>query len=122
MIKLKRIHEPAAVADGYRALVDRQWPLGVNKEDARLTEWLRDIAPSDELRQWFGQAPERFAEFGERYRGELGDPSRAGHLDRLRRLAKQGTVTLLFGARDAKHNGAVVLHDVLTGKGAVAAK
>lgn len=91
-------------------LVDRLWPRGMSKERAKLTLWLKEIAPSDGLRRWFGHDPARFAEFARRYRAELGANSEAG---RLEELVKAGRVTLLYGARDEKHNEARVLADYI---------
>ena len=109
--KTKRIYEPAAKGDGYRVLIDRLWPRGIKKEDAKLDEWARELAPSTDLRKWFGHDPQRFDEFRRRYIKEL--KSQDEELQALRRRARKGTVTLLFGARDTEHNDAVVLADVL---------
>lgn len=109
---IKRVYEPASPDDGYRVLVDRLWPRGVSKERARLDEWLRDVAPSASLRRWFGHDPARWDEFRRRYAAELA--SHADLLDALRRRARRGRVTLLFGARDTEHNDAVALRDILT--------
>lgn len=109
MVKVKRAYEPARRADGLRVLVDRLWPRGVSKQAARIDLWAKDVAPSPELRKWFGHEPERFAAFSVRYRQELTrDPARAV-LEDLRRRASHGLVTLVYGARDEEHNGAVVL-------------
>ena len=113
-IKLKRAYEPAAEADGMRILVDRLWPRGVGKADAAVHRWMKDIAPSTELRQWFGHDPARWQEFCRRYREEL--QQHAAGLEEIRVLAHHGTVTLLYGAHDEEHNDAVVLRDVLLGK------
>lgn len=110
MVKLKRIYDPPSADDGRRILVDRLWPRGVSKDDARTDEWLKEIAPSAELRKWFGHDPDRWEEFRKRYRDEL-----KGHeelLERLRSEAKKGTVTLLFAAKDAEQNNAVVLKEM----------
>jgi uncharacterized protein YeaO (DUF488 family) len=110
-IRLKRAYEPPAASDGSRILVDRLWPRGVNKKAAAIDRWCRDIAPSTELRQWFGHDPARFPEFRRRYRAEL-----ARHPDliaELRLLAEEGPLTLVYGARDAEHNHAVVLREAL---------
>ena len=110
-IHLKRAYEPADAGDGYRVLVDRLWPRGVSKEKAGLDGWARELAPSAELRKWFGHDPARFAEFRRRYREEL-----AAHGDRiaeLRRRAGEGTLTLVYAARDSEHNDAVVLAELL---------
>ena len=108
--RIKRVYEPAAEADGKRVLVDRVWPRGITKEKAALTEWLKEVAPSTELRQWFGHDPARFAEFRQKYRAEL-EGSVA--LEELRQL--KGVVTLVYGAHDEEHNQAVVLKELLEG-------
>lgn len=113
-VKLKRVYEPASPADGIRILVDRLWPRGLRKEDAAIDHWFKDLAPSTNLRQWFGHKPERWTEFRERYRVELAEQSEA--LARLRSLARQGSITLLFGAHDELHNNAVVLRELLGAK------
>jgi uncharacterized protein YeaO (DUF488 family) len=110
-VRLKRAYDPAEPRDGYRVLVDRLWPRGVSKERARLDEWARELAPSAELRTWFGHDPERFAEFERRYRAEL--TAHEEKLDELRRRAREGTLTLVYGARDEEHNDAVVLAELL---------
>ena len=110
-VRLKRAYDPAEPRDGYRVLVDRLWPRGVSKERARLDEWARELAPSAELRTWFGHDPERFAEFERRYRAEL--TAHEEKLDELRCRAREGTLTLVYGARDEEHNDAVVLAEVL---------
>ena len=110
-VRVKRAYEPAESADGYRVLVDRLWPRGVSRERAKLDGWEKELAPSTELRQWFGHEPSRFAEFRRRYIEELrGERSR---LTALRRQARVGALTLVYGARDSEHNEAVVLADVL---------
>jgi uncharacterized protein YeaO (DUF488 family) len=107
---LKRVYEPARPSDGVRVLVDRLWPRGLSRADARLTLWLKEVAPSTGLRTWFSHQPERFAEFSRRYRRELaGDPA----LSDLRRLGRGRTVTLLYAARDPEINHATVLLQLL---------
>lgn len=108
-VRLKRAYEPAEASDGYRVLIDRLWPRGVSREHAHLDEWARELAPSTELRRWFGHDPERFAEFKRRYAAELAEQE--GKLRQLREHA--GTVTLVYGARDSEHNDAVVLRELL---------
>jgi uncharacterized protein YeaO (DUF488 family) len=110
-VRLKRIYEPAADDDGARVLVDRLWPRGVSKARAALAGWCKDIAPSPELRRWFGHEPHRWDGFAERYRAEL--RQKAEPVAALRTMARQGRLTLLFGARDEAHNEAVVLRDYL---------
>ncbi|MDJ0949466.1 MAG: DUF488 domain-containing protein [Alphaproteobacteria bacterium] len=114
MLRIKRVYDPPAVDDGFRILVDRLWPRGLSKEAAAVDLWLKEIAPSAELRTWFGHDPDRWPEFQRRYRDELEAPERAAALDRLRRAQREhGTVTLLFGARNARHNHAVMLCELL---------
>jgi uncharacterized protein YeaO (DUF488 family) len=112
-VRLKRAYEPAAEDDGYRVLVDRLWPRGVSREKARLDEWARELAPSAELRRWFGHDPARFDEFRRRYREEL--TPRADELEELRGRARSGRLTLVFGARDMERNDAIVLAEILRG-------
>lgn len=108
---LKRVYLPVDNADGTRVLVDRLWPRGVTKREAHVDLWLKDVAPSPELRKWFGHTPDRFEEFRRRYRQELQE--RAPQLSKLHDLAKHGHVTLLYAAHDEVHNHAVVLARVL---------
>ena len=110
-IRLKRAYEAAEPADGYRILVDRLWPRGLSRERTKIDEWERKLAPSTELRQWFGHEPSRFPEFRRRYLEELGErrPVLAG----LRRRAREGTLTLVYAAKDTDHNDAVVLAEAL---------
>lgn len=113
-LRMKRAYESAEPEDGARILVDRLWPRGVSKDKAHLDDWMKDIAPSTELRQWFGHDSDRWTEFRKRYRAEL-----QGHgeqLDRIRALARKGVVTLVYSARDEEHNDAVVLKGVLLGR------
>ncbi|RWR11847.1 DUF488 domain-containing protein [Sinirhodobacter populi] len=113
MIHLKRAYEPALPGDGARVLVDRLWPRGISKEVAQLDDWMKDVAPSTDLRKWFGHDPAKWPEFQHRYREELA--SRGADLDRLRDLARKGPLTLIYAAHDEAHNDAVVLRDVLLG-------
>jgi uncharacterized protein YeaO (DUF488 family) len=110
-VRLKRAYESATPEDGVRVLVDRLWPRGIRKEDAAINHWMKEIAPSTELRRWFGHDPARWSEFCRRYAEELRE--HAAEIDTLRDLARRGTVTLVFGARDEMHNDAVVLRDML---------
>jgi uncharacterized protein YeaO (DUF488 family) len=111
-LQLKRAYEPAEPGDGVRILIDRLWPRGVSKAKAALDDWMKDIAPSTELREWFGHDPARWAEFQRRYRAEL--RQHGDDLDRIRDLARTQTVTLVYSGHDEEHNDAVVLRDVLT--------
>ncbi|MBK7042894.1 MAG: DUF488 domain-containing protein [Rhodanobacteraceae bacterium] len=105
-VALKRAYEPAAPADGTRILVDRLWPRGVTKTEARIDRWAKDLAPSTELRKWFGHDPEKWSEFQTSYRMELkGNPG----LVEIRALARQATVTLVYAAKDTLHTHALVL-------------
>ena len=109
-IVVKRIFEPAAEDDGTRILVDGIWPRGVSKDAAALHAWRKDVAPSHELRQWFGHRVERWDDFCDRYRAELA--TNAG-VDELAMVARTGRLTLLFSARDQEHNQAVALAEVV---------
>jgi uncharacterized protein YeaO (DUF488 family) len=113
-VRLKRAYEPAVRSDGVRILIDRLWPRGVTKKAAAIDDWFKDIAPSTELRQWFGHDPMRWQEFRRRYAGEV--RQNPVQLDRLRALARQGPVTLVFSAHDTAHNDAVVLRSLLLGR------
>ena len=110
-LKLKRAYVPAEASDGLRILVDRLWPRGVSKQKAALDDWMKEIAPSTALREWFGHEPSRWAEFQRRYKAEL--KQNADDLARLRALARKQVVTLVYAARDEAHNDAVVLREVL---------
>ena len=110
-VRLKRAYERPATSDGYRVLIDRLWPRGVRRDEAQLDEWAKELAPSGELRRWFAHDPERFDEFRRRYTAEL-----AAHEEKLRELrrrARNGTLTLVYGAHDKEHNDAVVLAGIL---------
>ena len=111
MIRIKRTYEPSARGDGQRILVERLWPRGMKKESLDADAWMKEVAPSTELRRWFDHRVERWEEFRRRYREELSrDPAA---WKPLLEAEKHGTVTLLYSARDSVHNGAVVLHDYL---------
>jgi uncharacterized protein YeaO (DUF488 family) len=110
-VRIKRIYDPAQADDGCRVLIDHVWPRGVSKERAALDEWAKELAPSDQLRTWFGHRPERFAEFRSRYRGEL--ERHGDKLEELRRIARSRRLTILYAARDRDHNNAIVLAELL---------
>ncbi len=112
-ILLKRVYEPPDPSDGERILVERLWPRGVSKESAHLDEWLKNVAPSPELRRWFGHDPERWDEFRRRYEAELQAPEKQTLLTELAEKARHGPVTFVFAARDVEHNAAVVLKDMV---------
>lgn len=107
----KRVYLPASDTDGFRVLVDRLWPRGIKKENAHVDMWAKALAPSTELRKWFGHDPERFEEFARRYEEELSANAEAGTL--LKEIRTHDVVTLLFGAKDENHNNAVVLSRIL---------
>jgi uncharacterized protein YeaO (DUF488 family) len=111
MIRIKRVYEAPARADGRRILVERLWPRGMKKEALVADGWMKEVAPTTELRRWFNHQPERWERFRERYAAELA--ANAESLAPLRALARKGTVTLLYSAHDADHNSAVVLCDFL---------
>jgi uncharacterized protein YeaO (DUF488 family) len=115
MIKVKRVYEKPERDDGWRVLVDRLWPRGMKKEAAHLDAWLKEVAPSDALRKWFGHDPEKWGEFQKKYRAELSKQKEL--IAELKQMEKQkGTLTLLFGAKDQEHNQAVALAAVLRTK------
>lgn len=111
--RLKRVYDPVDDEDGTRVLVDRLWPRGVTKENAAVDYWASHIAPSNELRRWFGHRPERWKAFQTRYREELDRPEAQAEIATLRAFTHKGRVTLVFAARDAAMNNAVVLRDFL---------
>ena len=113
-IQIKRVYEIPKASDGYRILTDRLWPRGVSKEKAKLDIWAKEIAPSPELRKWFGHDPERYEEFKEKYAAELKENKEMpAFIDLVRTHSRKGTVTLLYGAKDREHNQAVVLKEFL---------
>ena len=111
MLKIKRVYDPPSPEDGKRVLVDRLWPRGIRKEDAAIDEWPKEIAPTTQLRKWYGHDPSRYEEFKKRYARELED--KADLIDRIKNEARRGTVTLLFSARDIEHNNGTVLKEIL---------
>ncbi len=112
MLVVKRVYEPAEKEDGYRILVDRLWPRGLTKAKVAADEWLKDVAPSTELRKWYGHDPEKWKEFQRRYTEELKDKKEL--LKAIKNRAHKEKVTLLFGAKDEGHNEAIVLRDYIT--------
>ena len=110
-IRLKRAYEASSPADGRRILVERLWPRGLSKEKAGVEVWLKEVAPSTELRRWFGHDAARWEEFRRRYRDEL--QARPEDVERLRRLVDEGPVTFVYGSRDREHNAATVLKEFL---------
>jgi uncharacterized protein YeaO (DUF488 family) len=114
-VRVRRVYDEPEPGDGTRVLVDRIWPRGLTKDKARLDLWLKQVAPSTELRKWYRHDPERFEEFGRRYREELEDAERAQALEHLRELTGSGTLTLLTATRHAEISEAEVLADLIRG-------
>lgn len=114
-ISVKRVYEPASTSDGVRVLVDRLWPRGLTKEQAAIKFWLRDIAPSNELRQWFHANPDAWSMFRRRYMKELVSPKASAAVEKLYKLADTKKVTLVYASRNEDHNNATVLKDLLEG-------
>jgi uncharacterized protein YeaO (DUF488 family) len=113
-VKLKRAYESPAAADGTRVLIDRLWPRGISKKKAALDKWMKDIAPSNQLRKWFGHDPARWNEFRRRYAAEV--HKNPDLLYKLRSAARDGPITLVYSARDEAHNNAIVLRDLILGR------
>lgn len=114
MIQIKRIYDAPSKSDGFRILVDRLWPRGVSKEKARIDEWMREVAPSNELRQWYQHDPAKWLEFRKRFAQELKEPGRAVLFARLKKLAReQKTLTLVFASKEEKLNNAAALKEML---------
>ena len=113
-IQIKRVYEPPAKTDGFRVLVDRVWPRWLSKSDAAVDLWMKDVAPSTELRKWFNHEPARWKVFQEKYRAEL--RQRSSELDELKAHAAKRRLTLIYSARDTEHNQALVLQEVLIAK------
>ncbi len=111
MIKIKRIYDPASRDDGKRIYIDRLWPRGMRKEEVKIDEWLKEIAPSDGLRKWFSHDPAKYQEFKRRYFKELEEKSDL--IEKIRSEGRKGRVTLLFSAKDTEHNNATVLKELL---------
>jgi len=112
-IALKRAYDEPSASDGTRVLVERLWPRGVSKEHAHINLWLKDVAPSNGLRKWFNHDPQKFQEFRRRYENELKSQASQEALTRLREIAKERQLTLIFAARDTEHSSAVILKDLL---------
>jgi uncharacterized protein YeaO (DUF488 family) len=115
LLKIKRVYDPPSKDDCFRILIDRLWPRGMSKEKAKLDLWMKEIAPSDQLRTWFSHEPEKWEEFQKRYRTELS--AKQDLLEQIRQLEKEkGAVTLVYSARDTEHNNAVALKTMLEKK------
>jgi len=115
MIKIKRIYDPPAEDDGFRILVDRLWPRGLTKEKAKVDLWLKEIAPSDQLRKWYAHDPKKWAEFKKKYSKELGQ--KIDLIDQIIKKTKEGDLTLLFSSKEEKLNNAVALREYIETKG-----
>ncbi|HEU5384134.1 MAG TPA: DUF488 domain-containing protein [Ktedonobacteraceae bacterium] len=113
-IALKRVYDEPAASDGTRVLVERLWPRGISKERTQIDLWLKEVAPSPELRTWFGHDPQKWEEFRRRYEAELVSGEAHQALGKLRELGRSGPLTLVFAARDAQHTNAVVLRELLS--------
>lgn len=113
MLSIKRAYDPAEAADGKRILIDRLWPRGVSKERAKIDVWMKDLAPSTELREWFGHDPAKWEEFKRRYISELSSPEKKQLIDDFARQAKHEKVTLIYGARDTEHSDVRVLEELI---------
>lgn len=113
LVRVRRVYEPPEAADGRRVLVDRLWPRGLSKERAHLDDWCKQIAPSTELREWYGHDPDRYSEFARRYRAELDEPERAAAFARLRGFADDGPLTLLTATKRSDISEAAVLADLV---------
>ncbi len=111
MVRMKRVYDPYEPGDGRRILVDRLWPRGIKKEDSKIDDWIKEIAPSTELRKWFSHDVSKWPEFRRLYKGELA--ARSDLVKRLVEYAKKGTITLLFAAKDTEHVNAAVLKEVI---------
>lgn len=116
-VRVRRVYEEVSGDDGSRVLVDRVWPRGMTKASAHLDAWAKDVAPSTDLRVWYGHEPAKFDEFRRRYLHELAQPDRAEAFAQLRALARHGSVTLLTATRDVEHSQAAVLAEALKGAG-----
>jgi len=114
MLRIVRAYEPVGADDGQRILIDRLWPRGVSKSEARIDEWLKDLAPSTELRKWFGHDPSKWEQFRQRYTDELASPDKRTLLEDVARRARHGTITLVYSARDTEHSDVKVLEELIT--------
>jgi len=112
-VRVRRVYDPVEDDGGQRVLVDRLWPRGLSRSKARIDDWCKDVAPSTELREWYGHDPSRYDEFARRYGAELDDPVRAAALSQLRELARNGTLTLLTATKDFSISQAAVLAELL---------
>jgi len=114
MLRIRRVYESKEAGDGVRVLVDRLWPRVLRSAEAGIDEWMKDIAPSDELRKWFAHDPAKWPEFKRRYTQELSEPQKTKLLERIAKMARSGNVTLVYAAKDTEHNNARVLEELIT--------
>jgi uncharacterized protein YeaO (DUF488 family) len=115
-IAIKRAYDPPAASDGFRVLVDRLWPRGLSKDKVKIDAWMKELAPSAELRKWYGHQEEKWPEFRKRYRAELQKAPARGLLEELRQRARKGKVTLVIGARDVEHANGTVIAELIREK------
>ena len=113
MLKVKRAYDEKEATDGKRILIDRLWPRGISKTEAHIDDWLKDLAPSAELRRWFGHDPRKWGEFKKKYVKELSSPDKAKLIEDIIQRAKHETITLVYSARDTEHNDARVLEELI---------
>lgn len=113
-MRIKRVYQEREAGDGVRLLVDKLWPRGLRSTEAGIDEWVKDLAPSDELRRWFAHKPERWLEFRQRYMRELSVPQKVESLKRIARMVENSEITLVYAAKDTEHNNARVLAEVVT--------
>ena len=116
MLKIKRAYEDKEAGDGKRILIDRLWPRGVRKDEAGIDEWLKELAPSTELRRWFGHVPAKWEEFKRRYKKELAAPEKIQLMENIAHTAKRADITLIYSARDRDHSDVKVLEELITGR------
>ena len=119
MLRTKRVYEKKEPGDGKRILVDRLWPRGLTREEAAIDEWVKDLAPSDGLRRWFGHELEKWPEFQRRYTEELLSPDKVKLLDKVAQMAREGRITIVYAAKDTEHNNAKVLEEIMESIAAV---
>ncbi len=114
MLKTKRVYEPPSPEDGKRILIDRLWPRGIKKESAAIDDWIKDLAPNSDLRKWFNHEPEKWSEFRKRFFREL--DTRDRQVEAIMKLARKGTVTLVYGSREERYNNAIALKEYIEGR------
>ena len=113
MLKIKRAYDKKETGDGKRILIDRLWPRGLSKADAKIDQWLKDLAPSTELRKWFGHDPAKWIEFKKRYLAELSEPGKQALLENISQMARRNNITLIYSAKDTEHSDVKVLEEII---------